>query len=62
MQTGDRVTLWNENEEVKGTVFKTERIMDSEWVVLDLEDKTRLRVLAKAVTIDEPTHSADSIQ
>ena len=37
MTTGDRVTLWNENKEVHGTVFKTERIMDSDWVIVDLD-------------------------
>ena len=37
MTTGDRVTLWNENKEVKGTAFKTERIMDSDWVIVDLD-------------------------
>ena len=37
MNNGDRVTLWNENKEVHGTVFKTERIMDSDWVIVDLD-------------------------
>lgn len=50
MNAGDRVTLWNENKEVKGTVFRTEHIMDSDWVIVELDDKTRLRVLAKAVS------------
>lgn len=53
MTTGDRVKLWNENKEVKGTVFKTEHIMDSDWVIVDLDDKTRLRVLAKSLTLDQ---------
>ena len=70
MNTGDRVSLWNENKQVHGTIFKTERIMDADWVIVDLDapkpetmstserfkkeqiSGMRMRVLAKAVTVE----------